>query len=134
MASIVIEPPPMNTHEGLLKTRLSDVSAAVQLQKRSFISKSKAHSQSAFSLNIRGDPISQTDQEILALIQSAPQKASSTAMEKCCIYQNALTIYQAFSSERRPFELRLYLPDRAVRRQVYQLVLDALYRKSMAIY
>ena len=120
MAGIAIQSP-LSTHEGLLIR--SDIS------KRAFISKSTIKSQSAFSLNIRG-PISQTDQEILALIQSAPQKASTTAMEKCCVYQNALTIYQAFSSDRHPFELGLYLPDRSVRRQVYQLVFDALYRKS----
>jgi hypothetical protein len=85
--------------------------------------------ESAFERSLRKGSLSEIDQEILALIHSVPHKISSACPENYCLYQKALKVYQAVSIRKLPCDMGIYLPNRATKRKVYQLVFDALYRK-----
>lgn len=83
--------------------------------------------ESPYERSLRNGSLPEVDQEILALIHSVPQKVESiTSIQNFYLYEKALKVYQAVSTKKLP---RIYIPDRAARRKVYQLVFDALYRK-----
>lgn len=85
--------------------------------------------ESPFAVSLRKGSLSKTDQEILALIQNVPQKTSSIYKETFQLYQTALRVYQAVSINKLPCEVGIHIPDRDVKRKVYQLVFNTLYRK-----
>lgn len=90
--------------------------------------------ETALSLGLGKCSLSKTDHQILSLMQNLPRKKSlSTNLENFQLYQPALKLYKAITSERPPSEQPsdeiMLLPDRSIRRKVYQLVFDALYRK-----
>ncbi len=81
------------------------------------------------SLSLGKCSLSKTDNQILSLIQHIPRKkTSSSCLENFYLYQPALKLYKAVTNK-KPSEEDVHLPDKAIRRKVYQLVFDALYRE-----
>lgn len=82
--------------------------------------------ESRLAISLKKGSLSETDQQILALLQQVPKKRPNTCMVNFRLYQSALKIYQAVTTPSECDECTL---DKAVKRKVYQLVFDALYRK-----
>lgn len=85
--------------------------------------------ESRLAISLKKGSLSETDQQILALLQQVPKKRPNTCMVNFRLYQSALKIYQAVTTNKLPSECDECTLDKAVKGKVYQLVFDALYRK-----
>ena len=127
MANIVVKSPIRLSYKSRMSThdKFSMVDAAA-------VQTMEPEMESPFERSLRKGSLSEIDQEILALIHSVPQKTPDTSVQNFHLYQKALKVYQAVSIKKLPSHMGIYIPDRAVRRKVYQLVFDSLYRKFTA--
>lgn len=125
MASIVVKSPIHHTNRSRMSShREFSMIDATALQRTT-----GPEMESPFERSLRKGSLSETDKEILALIRSLPLKTSSSCTEYFHLYTKALKVYQAVSAKKLPCEVGIHFPNRAVRRRVYQLVFDTLYRK-----
>ena len=125
MASIVVKSP--------IRRNASPGSPADEDESNVSKTAKKPELETALSLHLgKCSTLSKTDHQILALIQNMPRKKPTyTDLENFLLYQPALKVYRAVTSKSPPSEEdeEVHLPDKSIRRKVYQLVFDTLYRK-----
>ena len=90
--------------------------------------------ETAFSLSQKDCSKSERE-KIYALLHDSPErKAPNPSMENYHCYPLALEVYQAVSIGKPLSKLRVQTDNSAVKRKVYQLVFDSLYRKLLRLF
>ena len=130
MASIVVKSPiRRNASHGHRSSAGDRAVKAAKSSDATAIGNTEAEQETALSLSLGKCTLSKTDHQILSLIQHIPRKRpQSSCLENFHLYQPALDMYKVITSEKPPKE-DVRLPDKAIRRKVYQLVFDTLYRE-----